>query len=274
MVDPKSRSSSSKLDQAKPYVRPSSSSKAASVQSSSSKSINKALDEFHRIYDFRLTTSCDFLIWRTYNQVYLPVTNLKEELNNYFATRRQYEEWSEEDKEINKELEKKCESAKFFTLSVENPKDFYEWCEKDYKVTLAAKILSNNLVVRNAIKKELFEKYRDLQGHFTQWKYLYENEYIDIGNTFAKTITWDLIKALEYDDPLLSFIIDFTKSQDELKSKVPPVKKLVARQLCNLNNEDKSQPFYLFMRDICKICFAYGKVGSIKNVALKQHGAK
>ncbi|CAG8450585.1 21990_t:CDS:2 [Gigaspora rosea] len=163
MVDPKSRSSSSKLDQAKPYVRPSSSSKAASVQSSSSKSINKALDEFHRIYDFRLTTSCDFLIWRTYNQVYLPVTNLKEELNNYFATRRQYEEWSEEDKEINKE------------------------------------------------------------GHFTQWKYLYENEYIDIGNTFAKTITWDLIKALEYDDPLLSFIIDFTKSQDELKSKVPPV---------------------------------------------------
>ncbi|KAF0436593.1 hypothetical protein F8M41_004666 [Gigaspora margarita] len=282
---PLKKKSFNKLDQAKPYLRPSSS-------SPSFKSTYKALDEFYSIYDSCSTTSCDFFIWRTYNQVYLPVTNLEEESNKYITTRRQYKEWSEEDKEINKKLERKCESAKFFTLRLENPRAFYEWCEQEYKVTLAGKTLSNKLIGGNAVKKELFERYRYLQGHFTQWKFLYENESIDIGNAFAKTITWDLIKAAEYNDPVLSFIIDLTKSQDELKSKIPRVVFNYAARVPNhyydlptqefeslfnkfysdkrnwqqdnfgdLNNEDKSQPFYLFMRDICKHLFCIWESG-------------
>ncbi|CAG8603317.1 9322_t:CDS:2 [Cetraspora pellucida] len=47
----------------------------------------------------------------------------------------------------------------------------------------------------------------------SKWIITHNKESIDIGRAFARTIVWDKIKMLKYDNPILSFIIDLTQPQ-------------------------------------------------------------
>ncbi|CAG8802268.1 25370_t:CDS:2, partial [Racocetra persica] len=184
-----------------------------STSPDSSESVASALAKFFCIYDPRLMTSCDFLIWRTHNQVCLPVKDRQEEIPLFINFLRKYKhEWSEE------ELEKNCDIEKFFQLRLVDPRAFVNWCEDEYNTTLERKkLLPNKLVGGDIKRQETFKKYMYLQTSPSKWIITHNNEPIDIGRAFARTIVWDEIKMLEYDNPTLSFIIDLTQPQKKFR---------------------------------------------------------
>ncbi|CAG8799395.1 11185_t:CDS:2, partial [Gigaspora margarita] len=110
---------------------------------------------------------------------------------------------------------------------------------------------------------------------------------VDIGNLFAKTITWNKIKALNYDHPTLSYIVDLTKLQEELLENIGPelyekiacishrytldipvsFRDLFEKFYCDqkrwqyddfekINDDNRKLNFYIFMRDVCKHIFS------------------
>ncbi|KAF0347916.1 hypothetical protein F8M41_015698 [Gigaspora margarita] len=260
-----------------------------STSPDSSESVASALAKFFCIYDPRLMTSCDFLIWRTHNQVCLPVKDRQEEIPLFINFLRKYKhEWSEEEVNNIKKLEKNCDIGKFFQLRLVDPRAFVNWCEDEYNTTLERKkLLPNKLVGGDIKRQETFNKYMYLQTNPSKWIITHNNEPIDIGRAFARTIVWDEIKMLEYDNPTLSFIIDLTQPQKKFRHVVScPIFEEVIRipehylkkpsqsfeELFNkfysdnkrwlyddfgsVNDNDRLQPFYLFVRDICKHLFS------------------
>ncbi|CAG8491484.1 1390_t:CDS:2 [Cetraspora pellucida] len=197
--------------------RPSSSTKnsISKTYPDSSESVASALAKFFCIYNPRLMTSCDFFIWRTHNQICLPVKDRQEEVNLFSNFLRKYRhEWSEEEINNIKKLEKDCDTAKFFQLRLVDPRAFVDWCENEYNTTLEQKKLLPNKLVEGDIKRqETFKIYMYLQTNPSKWIINHNKESIDIGRAFARTIVWDEIKMLEYDNPILSFIIDLTQPQ-------------------------------------------------------------
>ncbi|CAG8501434.1 14332_t:CDS:2, partial [Gigaspora rosea] len=109
---------------------------------------------------------------------------------------------------------------------------------------------------------------------------------VDIGNSFAKTITWNKIKALNYDHPTLSYVVDLTELQEELLEYIGPeiyekiacipnrytldlpvnFRNLFEKFYCDQKrwqyddfgkiNDDRKLIFYIFMRDVCKHIFS------------------
>ncbi|CAJ0641621.1 8771_t:CDS:2 [Entrophospora sp. SA101] len=117
-------------------------------------------------------------------------------------------------------LEKDCNAPKFFQLRLENPHAFINWCEREYNATLEWKKLESKMIGGDTERKETFKKHKCLQANTTQsswWIITHNNNSIDVGNEFARTIVWDEIKMLEYDHLVLSFIIDFTQPQKKFQ---------------------------------------------------------
>ncbi|CAG8660493.1 12410_t:CDS:2, partial [Ambispora gerdemannii] len=109
-----------------------------------------------------------------------------------------------------------------------------------------------------------------------------EIDNVDIGKLYASIVTWENIKSSNYNCPLLSFIIDLTRPQKELRKalgsiiyeKITRVPDMYFKSCSDIDNlvkkffndkkrwnyddfgsvedDDKNQQFYFFVRDICK----------------------
>ncbi|CAG8788635.1 18721_t:CDS:2, partial [Racocetra persica] len=123
---------------------------------------------------------------------------------------------------------------------------------------------------------------------------------IDIGQVFAKSISWNKIRYLNYDHPVLSYIVDLTEPQEELCAILPPsiyyqifrapteyyndasaeFKMIFAKFFNDRNNwdkdtfgnvhkEDKKHSFYEFIRNVCRILFELWNTALSENYCLE-----
>nr|CAG8647605.1 1898_t:CDS:2 [Entrophospora candida] len=95
------------------------------------------------------------------------------------------------------------EIVQFLALLTNNPVDFLDLCQKKvFELTKKRRIA--NLIGGNEEKKS---------------KWIVDS--YDISCLFAGTISWEEIRSLSFDDPKLSFIIDFSKHQKKLQQLLP-----------------------------------------------------
>ncbi|CAG8649889.1 1591_t:CDS:2 [Dentiscutata erythropus] len=239
--------------------------------------VAESLEKFFQTYNPRLVTQLDFYIWRVCNNLEVEFFGKDYTLfANGINRVRQQEKWTNED----------------IKASKENPRGFVKWCEQELATTLEKKKLhpniSDEIVGGDIHHRNVFKKYVFLQNNTSEW-IITNNEGIDvdIGNSFAKTIKWNKIKTLNYDHPILSYIVDFTELQEELLELIGPkiyekiacipnrytidlpvnFRNLFQKLYCDqkrwqydnfgkINDNDRKQPFYIFMRDVCKHIFS------------------
>ncbi|CAG8518799.1 5611_t:CDS:2, partial [Dentiscutata heterogama] len=159
--------------------------------------VAESLEKFFQTYNPRLVTQLDFYIWHVCNNLEVEFFGKDYTLfANGINRVRQQEKWT------NKNIK----------ASKENPCGFVKWYEQELATILEKKKLYPN------ISDEI------VGGDIHHRNIITNNEEIDvdIGNSFAKTIKWNKIKTLNYDHPILSYIVDFTELQEELLELIGP----------------------------------------------------
>ncbi|CAG8689965.1 28581_t:CDS:2 [Dentiscutata erythropus] len=270
---------------------PINSSNSLKFKQPSSKTRNESLDQFFSIYNARLATSCDYFAWRILNEVELPIKDKRSETSIFLNTIKDLskkEKWTLQEIENRNEMEEKCQSDKIFKLYQTSPRALVRWCEKIYNRSLKRKkILLDNRINGDRKKMEVFYKYQSLQNVPSQWIVRdVDGTIVDVGQAFVKTISWDEIRKMNYDHPVLSFIIDLTEPRRELCNILSPsvysrifrapddyysdtpveFKKIFSKffndrknwdedNFGKMENEDRQYIFYKFIRNVCRKLF-------------------
>ncbi|CAG8794132.1 38040_t:CDS:2 [Gigaspora margarita] len=212
--------------------------------------VAESLEKFFQTYNPRLVTQLDFYVWRVCN-----------------------------------DMEVKFFGNDYTLYSKKNPRGFVKWCEQELATLEKKKFypnINNEIVGGDVHRREVFKQYVFLQNKSSEWTITNDEGIdVDIGNSFARTITWNKIKALNYDHPTLSYIVDLTELQEELLEHIGPeiyekiaciphrytldipvnFRYLFEKFYCDqkrwqyddfgkINDDNRKLNFYIFMRDI------------------------
>ncbi|CAJ0842885.1 8114_t:CDS:2, partial [Entrophospora sp. SA101] len=125
------------------------------------------------------------------------------------------EKWTRKEIKASMEQMEQFDTTKFFRLMENNPLRLVYWCEEQFEATLERK--KHQSFCDDRIKQDVFSKYMTLQTHQSRWLVFHDNGWVNIVASFAKSITWQTIKSLDYNHPMLSFIVDLTEPQRIMK---------------------------------------------------------